>query len=316
MNGDGGMLWIAVPTAVLGAAAFGLTGALQHRAARQTDIGGTVSFELVLTLLRHPLWLASLLTNGLGIAMQWLALSLAPLVMVQPLLVTALIFAVISSSVLRRHRPDRVVLLGSGLCVAGLAAFFLLARPTGGGREGLSLSEVLPLAGGLAVILLGCLTAAVRHPGRVRVLALATATGVLYGVTAGLAKLAAEDLRHGVLTMLTSWHVYLVLVCGVTGFVLNQNAFRVGIALAPALAVIVGLDPLVSIGVGALWLGERLNDAPAAVAGQVLAVGVLLAGIAVLSKRAPQAAQAEEQAERKRSGKGGERRSWRRARPV
>ncbi|WP_199432324.1 DMT family transporter [Qaidamihabitans albus] len=302
MNGSSTTLWIAVPAAVLAAAAFGLTGALQHRAARQTDISGTVSFELVLLLLRHPLWLASLLANGLGIALQWLALSTAPLVMVQPLLVTALVFAVISSSILRRHRPDRVVLFGSGLCVAGLTAFFLLARPTGG-NDTLALGEVLPLAGGLALVLAGCIAAAVRYPGRIRVLALATATGVLYGVTAGLAKLAAGDLRHGVPALLTNWHFYLVLACGISGFVLNQNAFRVGVALAPALAVIVALDPLVSIGVGALWLGERLHGSPGAIAGQVLALAVLLGGITLLSRRAPQAAQAEEDSAEQRSGR-------------
>lgn len=294
MSGAATQLGIAVPAAVLAAAAFGLTGALQHRAARRVPGGPAVHWGLVFTLLRQPLWMASLLTNGLGIVAQWIALSTAPLVLVQPLLVTALVFAVLGSDALRRQRPDGIVLLGAGLCVVGLTAFFLIARPEEGhGR--LELSAVLPSAAGFAVLIGGSLAVAARWTGRPRVLALATATGVLYGVTAGLTKLAADDLRRGLPALFGHWHVYAVVACGVTGFVLSQNAFRVGVALAPALAVIVALDPLVSIGLGAWWFGEELPSGAGAVAGQVLGLAMAIAGIAVLSQRAPQVALAAEE---------------------
>ncbi|PXY22282.1 DMT family transporter [Prauserella muralis] len=296
MSGQHTVLGVALPAALLAAAAFGLTGALQHRAARRIEGGGTVQWGLVFRLLRQPLWLASLVANGAGIVFQWLALSTAPLVFVQPLLVTSLVFAVYSSSALRRQRPDRMVLAGSALCVAGLAVFFVVARPQPG-HGTLSLGDVLPLAAGLAVLIAACLAVAVRFTGRARVMALATATGVLYGVTAGLTKLAADDLRRGIVALLTHWHFYLVVVCGVAGFLLSQNAFRVGVALAPALAVIVALDPLVSIGVGALWLGETLPGGAGPIAGQVTGLATAIAGIALLSQRAPQAAQAEERKE-------------------
>jgi drug/metabolite transporter (DMT)-like permease len=282
------VLWLAVPAALLAAAGFGLTGALQHQAARRIQGGGTVQLGLVLALLRQPLWLGSLIANGIAVVLQWVALSTAPLVVVQPLLVTSLIFAVFVSSALRREELDGIVLLGACLCVAGLATFFLFSRPQAGSRT-LSLTAVFPLAAGMAVIIAGCLALAVHFSGRVRVLALATATGLLYGVTAGVAKLAADDLRRGVAAMLSSWHVYVVVVCGVTGFLLSQNAFRVGVALAPALAVMVALDPLVSIGIGALWLGENLQGGPTRITLQVIGLAITIGGIAVLSQRAPQA---------------------------
>ena len=286
---------IAVPAAVLGAAFFGLTGALQHRAARRTGRTGTVRFRIIIDLLRQPLWLASLVATGLGIAAQWVALSTGPLILVQPLLVSGLLFAVLFSGALYRRRPDRLVVLGTLMCGAGLAAFIIVASPDPG-SDRLELVEVAPLAGGLALILAGCIAIGIRHPGQVRALALATATGVLYGVTAGLTKLAAGDLSSGIGVLFTSWPVYLVLVCGPLGFLLNQNAFRVGVALAPALAVIIVLDPLVSIGIGVLWLGEQMRGDTGAVLGQLAALGVLFAGVAILSKRAPQAAAAEQRA--------------------
>lgn len=290
------VLLIAVPAALLGAGCFGLAQALQHRAARNTRESGTVRFRMVAELLRQRIWLASLLASGCGVALQWVALSTAPLVLVQPLFVTGLLFAVLISSALNRQPLDRVVLLGTVLCGAGLAAFILVASPTGGqGR--LTFVEVLPLAGGLTAILAACIVTGVRHPGPVRVLALAISTGVLYGVTAGLTKLAAEDLSMGIAVLFTAWPVYLVMICGPLGFLLNQNTFRVGVALAPALAVIIGLHPLVSIGIGVLWLDEHLRSGPAAIVGQVLALGVLIAGVAILSRHAPQTASAEQQAQ-------------------
>src|SRR5699024_1807027 len=129
----------------------------------------------------------------------------------------------------------------------------------------------------------------IRHPGPVRALSLATATGVFYGVTAGLTKLAVGDLSDGPVTMLTNWPIYLVAACGPLGFVLNQNAFRVGEALAPTLAVIIGLQPLVSIGIGVVWLEEQVRGTPVAILGEFLAIGVLLSGVVVLSRRHPQA---------------------------
>jgi hypothetical protein len=60
----------------------------------------------------------------------------------------------------------------------------------------------------LAAILAGCLVVAPRRRGRPRALALAVAAGVIYGVTAGLIKVALQTLDHGVAAMLTSWPIY------------------------------------------------------------------------------------------------------------
>ncbi|MFI9381433.1 DMT family transporter [Kutzneria sp. NPDC052558] len=280
-------LLIAVPAAVGGAAFFGLTSALQHRATQQVRQRDALEPGLLVDLAQQRVWLLSLVANAFGVILQWVALTTGPLVLVQPLLVTGLLFGVLFSGSF-----DRVVLLGAGLCVAGLAAFLLVAQPTGDSTE-MTLGGVLPLAIGLAAILAICLAVAAHRPGNTRALALAVAAGVLYGVSAGLAKLAAEELSQGILVLLTHWPIYAVAVCGPLGFLLSQNAFQAERALAPALAVITILDPLVGIGIGILWLGEDLHSGVGPVIGQVLALLSLCAGVFVLSRRAPQAASKE-----------------------
>lgn len=284
-------LWIAIPAAVGSAFCFGLTGALQHVAATRVPERKALRPQLLFDLARQPIWLVSLLANVAGSALQLLALDTGPLVLVQPLLVTGLLFAVLIRSLLADRLPPGYVVLGASLCAAGLCAFLLLAQPTGG-IEWLSLGQALPLALGLFAALAICLTIATRRPGAPRIYALAFGAGLLYGVTAGVAKLMLGRLADGgIPALLTSWPLYAVIVIGPAGFLLNQNAYQNNKTMAPALAVITVTDPLVGIGVGVLWLQEDLRTGLGPVLGQVLALGALATGVWLLAHAAPQVAQ-------------------------
>jgi hypothetical protein len=54
------------------------------------------------------------------------------------------------------------------------------------------------VAGGAVTIVAGCVAVARSGEGTQRALSPAAATGALFGVTAGLTKVAANDLHHGV----------------------------------------------------------------------------------------------------------------------
>jgi drug/metabolite transporter (DMT)-like permease len=278
-------LVLPVGAALAGALVYGVTGVLQQRATHRVKEGDQLGF--VRGLIRQPLWLFSTIGSIAGFALQGVALGTGPIVLVQPLLVTGVLFAALTGFLLG-HRPVDWPLMGSLLLTAGgLAAFLLCARPTLG-ADTLTLREVLPLAVGLFVLLLGCLYLALRTRGLARSLALALAAGVVYGVTAAVAKVTigefeAGGARAGVL----HWSFYALLVLGPMGFLLNQNAFREGASVSPPLAVITVTDPLVGIGVGVLWLGERISAQPAAVAGEVLGLATMALGVWLVAHRAP-----------------------------
>lgn len=289
MIGNASELPVAVAAALAAAGSFGMSAALQHREARRVPQRPGLRAGLLVDLARKPAWSASLVCTVLGVVLQSLALMTGPLVLVQSILMATLVFAVSFSALLRGQRPDRIVLLGATMCVVGLTAFLIMARPTGG-TGWLAPSEALPLVAVIAAVIAGCLWVASRARNRTRTLALAAAAGVLYGVTAGLGKLAFQAAQHGLLAMLTEWPVYLVVVCGPFGFLLTQSAFQAGVAMSPALASITVLEPLAAIGVGVLWLGESLRFDPAAAGGELVALVVLCVGVVVLSYRAPQTA--------------------------
>jgi hypothetical protein len=183
---------------------------------------------------------------------------------------------------------DPVTLLGALLCVVGLAAFFLLARPSAG--------SAAPVVGtppaGLVLTLLAVLAVAAglsTAPGSgLRVLSLALVTGVLYGVTAGLMKIISGQFLTGTTEPLHHWALYAACVVGPLGFLLSQNTFQQGRLVSPALAVITTVDPLVGVVIGVSWFGEDVASGPAVTAGELIAGLLIVAGIVVLSRRGAQ----------------------------
>src|ERR1700754_3025416 len=279
-------LVIAVPDALLGAAGFGLASASKQRATHEVAVTPTLSPRLIVELLARPMWLLGLVGTILALFFQIVALAFGPLAVVQPLLVTGVAFAAVFSALMSGHRPDPLILLGALLCAAGLSTFLLLARPTAGSTDGdIDLWAGLPLAIALAIVVVGCIfyAASVDHPSRV--LALALATGVLYGVTAGLMKVITGQLRLGLHEPFRHPVLYIVCIIGPIGFLLSQNTFQAGQLVAPAVAVITSVDPVVGVLIGVGWLGEEIDTSPAQLAGECIAGVVVLGSIALIVAR-------------------------------
>jgi drug/metabolite transporter (DMT)-like permease len=282
--------YVAVPAAVAGAASFGVASALQQRATKEVPDAGVLGPQLLVELAHRPRWLLASAAVGLGLALQLVALAFAPLTLVQPILVSGIVFGTLAAAWLAHRRPDRTVVLGAVCASAGLGAFLALARPDGGTGQLPPLPVMAPLALVLAGVVAACFVVAVRTDGPARVGALALATGVCYGVTAGLMKIVTAELRTGgPLSVLTHAPLYVVCVVGPLGFLLSQHTFQQGTLIAPALAVITVVDPLVGILIGLSWLGEHVSDTSSLdLAGEAVAGVVLVAGVVVLAHRGTQ----------------------------
>jgi drug/metabolite transporter (DMT)-like permease len=258
-------------------------------------------------LARRPVWVLGIGTVIVGLSLQLVALAYGPLVLVQPLLVTGVLFGAVFSALLAHRRVDHLIVVGSLGSVAGLSAFLVLARPTGGSTQLEQDSwALLPLAIVLAVTVLICLAVAGRYDGAVQVAALAAATGVFYGLTAGLMKVVTSQFRSGGLTEIFTHPVlYVVCAVGPLGFLLSQNTFQHGTLIAPALAIITIVDPLVGVAIGVSWLGEQVNSSPAVLAGELIAVLVIIGSVALLAHRGTQLRR-----EMERAPRGARRAAW------
>lgn len=278
----------AVLLTLVAAVMFGVSSVMEQRSTKRVPRRSGPSWRLLLDLGRQRAWLAAVGVNIAGNVLQIVALHFGELAVVQPLLVCNLLFAVLIAVLLRHRPPDRVMLAGVLCCAAGIAGFLAIARPHGG-HGTVGAAAAVPLAAALAAVLIGCLVATRRVSSQVRALLLALACGVDFGVTAFLLKLVPDTLPQGFSDPARQWPLYLVVVTGPLGFLLNQSAFQAGVLISPVLAIITTVDPLVSIALAATWLHETITSDPLGLLGEAISLAAMTGGIIALAHRAPQA---------------------------
>lgn len=276
---------IAVVTALAAALLFGIAAVADQLSTKRVEQRAALSPRIFADLVRQPLWLTAIAANAAGFALQVVALKFGSLAVVEPLLICDLIFAVlIRSWVSRVWRMDRF--LGVAASAAGVAGFLVIANPSAGHTH-VSIAVLPQLTIGLAVIVGSCVALSRRNPDQ-GPLALALACGLCYGSAAFLVKLVTGEFSGGLAGVFTTWPIYVLIVVGPLGFLLNQDAFQRATVLAPVLAIITAADPIVSIALSLLWLGVVFRTGPAAIAGEVAMLVLMVGGIWFLAEHSPQ----------------------------
>ena len=277
--GQGLVVLLALLAAVF--AAIGIV--VRQRATLDVPPEHGVSTVMVLTLLRRRLWWAGTAAAVAGYVFQALALAHGSLLLVQPVLVSALLFALPLSARLAHRRVTRGEWAWALLLTVALAVFVLLAR-TEPGDYGPSAAAASTLVALICVaVAAGCVAIASRMTGSPRAVLLAAAVGLLFGVVAVLTKIVMHILTDvGVRTLLTTPTLYVLVVLGIVATLLQQSAFHAG-TLQVSVPTMLVLEPVVAVLLGAAVLGEHLGVsgleavaltiAIAAMAGAAIALG-------------------------------------------
>jgi drug/metabolite transporter (DMT)-like permease len=286
----------AVLAAVSAAAVTAMGTAMQQRATQAVPEGRGLHLSLVGKLVRTPIWLAGVGATAVGFGLFLLSLAKGALVLAQPIMVSGVVFGPLFAAWFARRRVDRGLLAGGALCWGGLLLFLAVARPSGGAGSPAGPAAAGWLALALGGLLVAAIVTAVRSDGLSRALALATATAVLFGINAALAKLVADQLARGWSEPFSHPQCYAMLLTAPTGFVLSQRAMQLGRVLAPVTAVISSVDPVVAVAIGVVALGERMDHSPPALVGEIMAVAVALAGVRAVSVRAARLIEADRSA--------------------
>jgi drug/metabolite transporter (DMT)-like permease len=269
-----GSHWLGTAAGAGSALFFAVGAVVEQEATLASTSGGTLDLR---GMVRRPAWIAGMAANVVGVGLQILALALAPVSIVQPLLAGGLVVALGIRSVRDRRRPSGRELLGSVLTAGGLAVFLVAARPADVSRDRLPDAPAV-LAIALAALALVALTARAKQTV-VGALSAGLAAGIAMGIAAVLVSAALTILgRDGLLAALATPSLWGAIVVSIGAQVACQVAFSRG-SLSWSLPVLTVADPLAAVPV-ALWLlGERLEPGHAHVWGPaavVAAVGVVL----------------------------------------
>jgi drug/metabolite transporter (DMT)-like permease len=243
-------------------------------------------WRLVAYLVRQPLWLLGAVAAVGSFAFQALALHNGQLSVVQPILVTELVFVLVLRRVWIRQDVARAAWAAVFVVCAALAVFLTVAEPTGGhpAPETSEWLSAMSVFGGIIAVL--AVLGRRGSPAR-RAAVFAMAAALTWALMATFIKAATETLAmFGIGGMLTRWPVYALAAAAVVGALLEQAALHVG-PLSVSQPVLVIIDPFASIALSVWLFDEHFTDSPAKIVIAVLAFTVMAAGITVLSRTAP-----------------------------
>ena len=272
---------LVVAAALAGAVFTAIGIVVRQRATMDVPAEHGMSLVMLNTLLRRPRWWAGTAAAVTGYVFYAVALAKGSLLLVAPLLVAALLFALPLSAWLSHRRVSRAEWAWALLLTLALAVFVALARTAPGDYEGSELPAVA--VAGLSFALVGCcLLAAARFSDWRRAILLALAVGVLFGVVAVLTKIEMNLLTEdGVMRVLRSPVTYALIATAVAATLLQQSAFHAGSLKASVPAMLV-LEPLVAVLLGQVILGEHLTvSTPSAVALAIATGAMAVATIAL-----------------------------------
>ena len=283
---------IGIPIALIAAVFLTLGAQFQHRGVTRVEAShgdGTkagLSVRQLMHLLGRPSWVIGTLLLGLAVLFQLTSLGFAPLIVVQPLGVVALVMTAVLNARVSKIKIDRHAIRAIAMCVSGVGIFVAIAAVYAIEQE-ITEVQLLIVLGILGVVLAAFGVAFGFARRRVGAMFYIVGAGVLFGFVATLAKVVINRILNNNFESLTVMAIVALLASAVLGSYFVQTAYSVG---SPDL-VIAGLtviDPLVAVLIGVVVLGEASLIPPVFAIVAVVAGALAILGVLQLAKHHPQ----------------------------
>jgi hypothetical protein len=255
---------LVIALALLAAFLFATSDSLQQHSAHDSSYAPKVSQDtphqhrpvvlpalvtLLRTLVHRRLWLAGWLINLVSFVVQAAALQLGSVALVQPILVTQLLFSLPMASAWCHRWPQARDWL-SGLAISGGLAVFLAVRGAAPLKGEPNRAHVVIAGLSIIIAVAVLMLASARRPPLVHATLIAIAAGLCFAISAVLMKLTTADLlTRGVAATARDWVGYALAASTLAGLLLEQGAFAAG-SLPSAVAAITITNPLTSYVLG------------------------------------------------------------------
>ncbi len=267
--------------ALVAAFLFAVAATLQQKGALTLGVSPD-SMRSLAGLVRSRWWLFGTVALLVGYAVQAIALDHGRLAIIQPLLVTTVVFALPLGYFLTQQEVGMREIVGAVVVVGGLALFAIFGDPSSGSDDApndewaIALSVIVVVCG--VVFVLGRKSEGSRQAALYGVVA-----GILFGTSACLAKPTIETLHDsGVSGVLPDWELYAMAIAGIAAFVLQQVSLSAGF-LATSVATVSTANPIVSVILGTLLFDERLSRPAWHVVVAFVGLGLAMFGAFVIS---------------------------------
>jgi drug/metabolite transporter (DMT)-like permease len=276
---------VTVVYALLAALGNALNVTTQH-AASISSPKKTTGWRLVVYLFRNPLWLSGWIALAGAFIFQALALHAGAMSVVQPLLVTELVFALVLRRTWLRQPIRPVTWWAATLTCASLAVFLVTSEPQGGHPFPDSHEWIAACA-----VIVGCAAAlallGTRGPPARRAALLGSATAAMWALVATFIKTMTETLsQFGVAGLFAHWPVYALAAAGLATEFLQQATLHAG-PLSVSQPFLVIVDPIVSVALSVWIFDEYFTEDALRLTLGAASFAAMCVSVAVLTRTAP-----------------------------
>ena len=276
---------MTITYALLAALCNALSVITQH-VASTGDPKKSSGWGFVVYLVKNPLWLLGWIALAGAFVFQALALNAGQLSVVQPLLVTELVFTLVLRRVWLHQSIRGITWWAAAMTCLSLGVFLATAEPQGGHTVPASHAWAGAIAATVGVAAVLTLLGMRGSPVR-RAALLATATATMWALVATFIKSFTDTLsQFGVAGMFSHWPVYALAVGGLAAEILQQTTLHVGpLSVSQPLLVIV--DPIVSIALSVWIFDEYFTENALRLTLGSVAFVTMCASVVVLTRTAP-----------------------------
>jgi drug/metabolite transporter (DMT)-like permease len=276
----------AILLAVVASVCTATSSVCQRMGAKSSQTTG-FDVRLMFRLASQPVWLLGVASMIGGFIFQLTALHFGALALVQPILAAELVFVFGYLAVASSGRVTRRDWLAAAAMSAGIGIFLRVASPSGGRLHAPGTSWLVAglVVFGVVLLALAVAFALGRRPGPSgprRAAVLGAATGISWGFMAAVIKELSSHLAGGAGAIFSSWSLYVLIAAGAATMLLASHALAAG-PLAASQPGFTILDPLSASLLGVFLFGEHIRAGAADLAGEALALAVVIAAAAVLS---------------------------------
>jgi len=271
--------------AIAAAMLYNLAVVVQKTQAERVSTSGV---RIIGSLSRRPIWLLGIAVQMTGFGLHFLALTRAPVTVVQPIIAAGITFVVIFAALLLKERPGRREIGGMVLAISGVILLVTrlegpatMAKVSVGG-----LCVALAVTAALIAGLLGLATSRQIQKASIRAVVLGSAAGLGYGMSDAMNRLMGAWLSPGQgwvppAAMGIGAAVFLFLF-GFEGFVTAQNAYKTHRANT-VVPCILTAQLLVPVAISITLYGQSLPARTADVTMWGIALGLTLSGVVTLA---------------------------------
>jgi hypothetical protein len=274
-----GELVLGIMAAVGASTLYSLGVALQAMDARQTPRHEYLRLGLARNLIKRGRWLLGTGLSLLGWPLQLLALSLAPLVVVQPAMAAGLLVLLVVGERMLGERAGRREHLAVGAIVVGVVGAALCAPPHTDTQASDTVIAITLTALGLASLLPYIMLRFFRRPPAMVTI---IAAGLAYGWSGVATKLASDNLAYGFLWIAVAWGVATAAASAIAALSeMSALQSRPAIQVAPVVFV---MQTAVPVALAPVLLGEHFTETPLNGVPLALSLLILLGGAVMLAR--------------------------------